>query len=478
MQPGGRPNQAPHNLDNLLTAPSVQQTSPYLETTALESIIETQNLTTRQRVEDALVVWSCIAAGSLMRLRAFAQAHAPAHPQGGIIKVLPTFQLALTDSGPETNSSKRPGHPTRTSHCRLRLADIMHDICQLHVDAILPHLATHPRWSPTYQTEFLNDLWNFCAHLAAAELEHVEGTEEAKAAANRSGPTNPLDERDVVHANGDFQRRWFMMQAAPVNREVKEAEDQDAKDDKLVFVHRALSEYFFAWYNVMLSARSLEAQIQRLGAIRFAHIPRLLHLHAELAADFPDLQQLYASIVLQSRKPHEDPEQDERLVTAATNAISILNHGATHGLLPSRFVTHRDWREIRVPHANLSNAQILHCQFDGADLSHAMLSNAHFLGSSFAGANLRHARLPLLMQFTGLSNTTQRVCFSADGTQLAVGSRDSTLIYDLQARKLARTLTTLRLSAHALAFCSNDTRRTHSLLQYQDRELSSSDERG
>jgi len=288
--------------------------------------------------------------------------------------------------------------------------------------------------------------------------------DEVKGAA--SGSMAPVSLPHEDEQGGTSQRRWFVMKAAPVTRTAVEGEE--TKEAGWEFVHTALLEYFFVWYSAMSSettsemqstpARSLSALIQRLGITRFTHMPRVLHMHAELAAEFPDLQQLYVHIVLESRQLQGDPKQDERLVIAASNAISILNHGATHGLLPFRFASHPDWSGIRVPYANLNNAQLLRCKLDAADLSHATLSNAQLLGSSFVGANLQHVRLPLLMRFTGYSDVLQHVCFSLDGMYLAVGLRDSVLIYDLHRHKLVRNLKASRLSAQALSFGSDATR--------------------
>jgi len=469
--------------------PSVQQASSHLNSAASHAPFEdvdnsdksritpsdSQNTVTQKRVEDALLVWN-ETMGDLGVLRPFAERHRRVYPEGLILESLATFRLALpppkegTIRAPtETLSPPQQGRPMRD---RLRLTDIMHDICELHVRGVTSQYATHQHWSRAFEQGFLDDFRTYCAQLAAAKFGQTEsrdgkedsnGADDGKADAILS---SPADFPRSITVAGDPHRSRFVMNAAPVTITGGE---EETKKESWEFVHSALLEYFFAWHNVMLQdpysettsstapLKSLRSvHIERLGAVRFAHMSRLLQMHAELVADIPDLQQIYVSIVLESQTRSDDPDHDKRLVTAASNAISILNHGATQGVLPFRFATQRDWSGIRVPYANLSNAQILHCKFDGADLSFATIAHAYLKGSSFVGANLQGVRQPLVARLVFPDNI-QYVCFSADGTSLAVAARHAVLIYDAQTFKLVQTLKGQR-DVRVMVFCPDGAR--------------------
>jgi len=84
---------------------------------------------------------------------------------------------------------------------------------------------------------------------------------------------------------------------------------------------------------------------------------------------------------------------DHQLVTAASNAISILNYGSLLTLFDFQFSEAADWSRCRVPHANLNMAVFPGCNFDEADLSDASVFCANATRCTFRGAKLKDVRL-------------------------------------------------------------------------------------
>ena len=107
--------------------------------------------------------------------------------------------------------------------------------------------------------------------------------------------------------------------------------------------------------------------------------------------------QQYVELVLSTRtKVEDDHELDTKLVTAASNAISILNYGSLLGLFDFQMVYVRDWSRCRFPEADLSFAALRNCVFDDADLSRVTLWGANLYEANLKHSNHSHAS-PALM---------------------------------------------------------------------------------
>jgi len=171
------------------------------------------------------------------------------------------------------------------------------------------------------------------------------------------------------------------------------------------------------------------ALIERLGHTLFTHDQDLLLQHAEEVCKAPkpdEVVQEYIKLVLSTRAKLEDnPELDALLVTAASNAISILNYGSLCGLFPFRFDQVRNWSGCRIPGACLNMAVLEGCDFSHADLSNATLFSTHARNCNFRCANMRQARTfqshdlavmqPLHAKNVAFSNDSRTVAVS-DGT--------------------------------------------------------------
>jgi len=116
--------------------------------------------------------------------------------------------------------------------------------------------------------------------------------------------------------------------------------------------------------------------------------------------------QTYVEMILSSRVKSNEEEKkkessgsyssslDTLVVTAASNAITILNYGNILNLFKFVMSQVNDWSYCRFPDADLSCAVLDQCRFDHADLSRVMLFNASLgEGTSLGAAKLTNARL-------------------------------------------------------------------------------------
>ena len=136
--------------------------------------------------------------------------------------------------------------------------------------------------------------------------------------------------------------------------------------------------------------------IEDLGHTLFTQDQDLLYEHAKrIASSSSPAARIeeYVRLILTTRvKVQEDPELDARLVTAASNAMSVLNYGQLCDLFKFRFLEVRDWSYCRIPHVNLNMAMLQGCTFDCADLRYATLYQSNLYGCSFRNANLCNVR--------------------------------------------------------------------------------------
>jgi len=134
----------------------------------------------------------------------------------------------------------------------------------------------------------------------------------------------------------------------------------------------------------------------------------------------------YIELVLSTRtKLRADPEVDNQLLIAASNAISILNYGSTLNLFAFKFSQIKDWSHTRIPYANLTMANLSGCNFDYADLSKATLFFTHAHNCSFRHAKLDEATTLESAELKVKGRNVRQAAFSPDDSALAIASESN-----------------------------------------------------
>jgi len=232
------------------------------------------------------------------------------------------------------------------------------------------------------------------------------------------------------------------------------------------FNHKALWEYYLAsctMYRADLSESETKSGgdplwklVETLGTQLFVQNPDLLHLHAEVLAESEATQKAYVDIIFLTRNQLESKVKDDRLVIAASNAISVLNYGGLCGLINFRFSDYIDWSRIRVPQANLNCAQILQCNFDHAQLTKATMVNALLQGSSFRNAILEGVDVRERAPLRGHARSVCSVRCSPDGKALVSASLDGSIrLWHLESQECLATLTGHTARVYSVAFSAD-----------------------
>lgn len=184
-----------------------------------------------------------------------------------------------------------------------------------------------------------------------------------------------------------------------------------------------------------------EPLISSLGHTIFCQDQVLLLQHAKDIAHSTEPRETLRSFIqlilsTRTRLHDTDPEFDERLVIASSNAISILNYGSLCGLFHFQFhsAAQSDWSGCRFPYANLNLATIYKCNFDCTDLRHATFYHACITHSSFRMADLGNASTFISISFPEWTNNAIRaIAFSPNNQTLAICVLDPSIqIWDLQ----------------------------------------------
>jgi len=277
-------------------------------------------------------------------------------------------------------------------------------------------------WPSGFEVKFSHQCESFCKRLALLMLQ--EGTIVADPAREPFRKLFP-SESDSLEA----RMASYLLRAIPLERRL---------DDKLTFLHKAVWEYYVALSNTTIvepsSEESLAAPepdtvnekerlsrlVQTLGTRSWTQYRALLHKHAELIATQPDAMRAYVDIIFYSRDRRADASEDNKLITAASNAVSVLNYGALSNLFAFRFDEVRDWSRIRIPYANLNQARLLNCDFSCSMLSHCTFLGAILDGSHFDGADLTEGRAddnPVVIETSEIGHGP---FLSPDGLLLAV----------------------------------------------------------
>jgi len=362
--------------------------------------------------------------------------------------VAEALMKAASVSEGSTSSTSRPQANVRSAdivarmmYPHLNILRIVRRYCTSFFDESQKRLMCHISWPKNIAPNFGQMCHLMCEEIAVAmcrspnsycvHLDQVLPMEVVTCADPQSDETKLSSPQQI--------EQWFVLQAIPL---------QKIGENVWSFHHRLLRDYFLTCRNTLSMLASDEAHsylstspaiemkttfvdvypvesltnlVKSLGLMLFTQDRDLLHMHAIAIRDQPDLLQAYVAVVHASRQPRADPREDQLLVTAASNAISILNYGTVHGLIRAfSFRKVQDWSGIRVPSCNLNLAQLTKCNFDHANLSNATMFRALLYETSMRGAYLNGVstlEIPPLRPM--LDSITTAVCFSPDGSLLA-----------------------------------------------------------
>ena len=157
---------------------------------------------------------------------------------------------------------------------------------------------------------------------------------------------------------------------------------------------------------------------------------RLAMLHGHEGHEYEQMRERLYKLVAKSKKSETAVLGSEQLVqsalNAASNAITILNAAS----VPLTLKWRHDpgfFRDIQIPYADLSLAELSGVDLSNSDLAHCTLFGAKLACTDLRGCNLVDIDLqetPVL----SFAAAVTCVAVSSDGLQLAVGSKDGPLL--------------------------------------------------
>ncbi len=215
---------------------------------------------------------------------------------------------------------------------------------------------------------------------------------------------------------------------------IREACPLKRTGDEYSFLHKSVYEYFVATHlwnalnenNEALASRwNTRPLTEERAVIDF--IVEFYQTDRPLSSKKPALQfkeQLFALI--------EGSKTQETLAQAAANAITVLNSAnvAFGG---------KDFRNIRIPGADLSYAICDYTNFSNADLSNVQFQAAFLREANFQNAKMQGIKFGELPSIS-LEDSPHSLCYSKDGRLLAVAVGDNIQVYNTQTRTRLRTL--------------------------------------
>jgi len=346
----------------------------------------------------------------------------------------------------------------------IHLVIVVRSLIERHIHEAVQRLQHRVDWSHETVSDFVEECHAFCEQVANTVFEMKYGleaepeTKEVKETKECPEIVSPgYDSPIQIDASNprfapffyadtttpEGRKRSFVLKAIPIYR---------SSETTWEFAHNTVWEYYCTRFNMKLVAEStLDNCTTRLGMARFTQYRNFLSMHAEFLAAAPkEVQNSFVQLVLQSREKLDDPIADMRRVTAASNAISVLNFGSAGGILNFRFGSVQDWSGIRVPYANLNSAQIMHCNLNGADLSHATMYQAVLYGSTLHEANLTGLQTRLVARLNGPRGV---VDFNRDRSLFAVGTEDGISIIESETGQCKLQLSCSRVIAVSFSPC-------------------------
>jgi len=350
-----------------------------------------------------------------------------------LIQQLPDLLMKSgPDMAPQVSDSSQgeEAESTLISARKLWPTEIIGKFVEKYCWRAMQRLKADPQWGFDAERSFLDDCSTSCQLIAQHMYERDVPLVQSLDLCTNGLPTHADTPADAKYR--------FVTSSIPLT---------SADGLHWSFIHKSFGEYYLVCGYMCAgtdtkSLQGVQRLIETLGTRLMTRDRVMLRQHAEALATREDCIQAYVNLVLMTRNRLEDPVMDSKLVTAASNAISILTYGQVACILPFRFEEIGDWKGVRVPHANLDHAQILYCDWRGSDLSQSSLSQAVLHHSSFRDANLRdvwtgeHAPVDLKEGFI------LHLFVNASGKHLAVCAKSSIIyIWDIAKRQLIATLT-------------------------------------
>jgi len=167
-----------------------------------------------------------------------------------------------------------------------------------------------------------------------------------------------------------------------------------------------------------------------------------------------------AEIYRAARFEHKDKSNEARLMSfiessrasdfpaiASSNAITVLNAAKVS-------FSGRDFKDIRIPGADLTSAILDNTCLENADLSYVAFTGAWLHGTNFKNALLTGISLGAYPSLS-LRDSANSCCYSPDGRLLGVAAGKKVQIYNASTRMLLRVLESHTSSVTSVHFSPN-----------------------
>ena len=154
-----------------------------------------------------------------------------------------------------------------------------------------------------------------------------------------------------------------------------------------------------------------------LGSRVFSEDVQLIKYLSEVALEKNEFSFYLKKELFKSRRKEIDNiEKDNKLVNAASNAISILVYADIS-------FARMDLTEIRIRGADITDGIFNGCDFSGSDLTSVVLENCQLDNAILRGTNMTDVKLgkPLNMD---VGSIVHCVAFSPDGNMIIIASAD------------------------------------------------------
>lgn len=198
------------------------------------------------------------------------------------------------------------------------------------------------------------------------------------------------------------------------------------------FLHKSLLDYFAA--RELFEGTMMDASL----ALGYALNEKLLTPKSEVLKFMAERVAQDETLKARLFEIIEESKHEARIQIAAANAMTILNYAGVS------FSGH-DFRRIRIPQADLSQAILDSCDLREADLRNVSLYGTWLQNAKLGNALIENVQLGEF-PFLEVDMTVDTICYSPDGKWLATGGYDSwggggvIQLWDMVTQKCVDTL--------------------------------------